>query len=69
MNLVINGEERSFEAEAVGTVGALIEALQIEAKRGVAVAVDDEVVPRSRWEEAPLRDGSRVEIIRATQGG
>lgn len=69
MNLVINGENRSFEAEDVATVDELIDGLNIEAGRGVAVAVDDAVVPRSRWKETELCDGNRVEIIRATQGG
>ncbi len=69
MNLVINGEERTLDTQQVGTVSELMDVLEIEASRGVAVAVDDGVVPRSRWSEVRLRDGSRVEIIRATQGG
>ncbi|HEV2997723.1 MAG TPA: sulfur carrier protein ThiS [Solirubrobacteraceae bacterium] len=37
--------------------------------RGVAIAVDDEVVPRSRWETHTLADGARVEVLTAIQGG
>jgi sulfur carrier protein len=37
--------------------------------RGVAVAVDAEVVPRSAWDEVELVDGQRVEILAAIQGG
>lgn len=36
---------------------------------GVAVAVDDAVVPRSRWSVTPLRDGGRCEFVTAVQGG
>jgi thiazole synthase len=37
--------------------------------RGVAVAVDGEVVPRSEWEATSLSDGQRVEVLAAIQGG
>ena len=49
--------------EAVERAGAA------EAARGVAVAVDGEVVPRSEWPTTPLRDGQRVEVVKAVQGG
>jgi thiazole synthase len=37
--------------------------------RGVAVAVDGEVVPRSEWEATSLSDGQSVEVLAAIQGG
>ena len=37
--------------------------------RGVAVAVNSEVVPRSTWLDALVAAGDRVEILRAVQGG
>lgn len=37
--------------------------------RGIAVAVNGEVVPRSAWESAGLRPGDRVEVLTAAQGG
>jgi sulfur carrier protein len=37
--------------------------------KGVAVAVNEEVVPRSTWAEAALRPGDRVEVLEARQGG
>ena len=39
------------------------------AGRGVAVAVDQEVVPRGQWGKTQLHEGARVEILRAIQGG
>ncbi len=48
---------------AVGASGADPEA------RGVAVALDGEVVPRSEWERTPLCDGQAVEVLAAIQGG
>ena len=36
---------------------------------GIAVAVDREVIPKSKWQETKLCEDSEVEIIRAVQGG
>jgi thiazole synthase len=38
-------------------------------QRGVAVAVDGEVVPRSEWDRTELREGQKVEVLAAIQGG
>ena len=38
-------------------------------ERGVAVAVQGEVVPRSEWSHRTLSVGDRVEVVRAVQGG
>ncbi len=37
--------------------------------RGVAVAVDGEVVPRAQWESFALGEDARVEVLTAMQGG
>jgi sulfur carrier protein len=50
-------------ADAVRAVGADGET------RGVAVAVDGEVVRRAEWVTTPLSDRQAVEIVRAVQGG
>ena len=62
MIVEINGETRDVPAGC--TVGTLA-----PNKRGVAVAVNREIVPRSRWSEAHLREGDTVEILEAAQGG
>jgi sulfur carrier protein len=52
------------------TVAALLEELGFDAAaRGVAVAVNDAVVPKSSWPEQRLSEGDTVEIIHAVQGG
>ena len=38
-------------------------------RAGIAVAVDGEVVPRSKWGLTPLQNGQRVEVVGAIQGG
>ena len=68
MKVVLNGSETDLADGA--TVQAAVEALALPAAgRGVAVAVDAEVVPRGQWEATELHDGARVEILRAIQGG
>jgi sulfur carrier protein len=58
----VNGEER--EVQPGTTVAELV-----PPSRGVAVAVDGEVVPRSDWPATAIRDGQALEVLRAVQGG
>jgi sulfur carrier protein len=63
--ITVNGEPR----ELSGTVDDLLDALGVEVRRGMAVAVDAEVVPKSAWSTTRVQDGARVEIVTAVQGG
>ena len=66
--ILINGER--IDVGAGATVAAAIAHLGVEPDaRGVAVAVDGEVVPRSAWPSFALADGARVEVLTAMQGG
>jgi sulfur carrier protein len=68
MTIHVNGEARELAPGT--TVGALLAALDVPGgTRGVAVAVDAEVVPRGAWETTELDEGARVEVLRAIQGG
>jgi len=49
-------------------VEAVLASLELP-HRGVAVAVDAEVVPRGEWETFAVADGARVEVLIAVQGG
>ena len=53
---------------AEATVANLVEQLSAP-PRGVAVAIDGEVVPRGQWAATPLPEGARVEVVAAIQGG
>ena len=64
--IVVNGEQRQIEAGT--TVAALVAGLGMP-PRGVAVALDGEVVRRGEWERMALRDGQSVEVVAAIQGG
>jgi sulfur carrier protein len=37
--------------------------------RGVAAALDGQVVPRGEWASTPVREGQQVEVLHAVQGG
>jgi sulfur carrier protein len=64
----VNGHDTDVGAGI--TVADLLERLAMPADaRGVAVAVDSEVVPRGEWSTFTLHDGARVEVLTAVQGG
>ena len=68
MTIELNGER--VEIAATTTVAALVERTGAEpSQRGIAVAVNGEVVPRSAWGDTPIRDGQRIEVLGAIQGG
>ena len=66
MRLTVNGDIR--EAPDGLTVVDLVTQVAGE-PRGVAVAVDGAVVPRSIWGATALADGQTIEILKAVQGG
>ena len=64
--VTINGEPRELDE---ATVEAAVHAAGAPDGRGVAVALDGEVVPRGRWATTELRDGQQIEVVAAVQGG
>ncbi|MDH3671933.1 MAG: sulfur carrier protein ThiS [Gammaproteobacteria bacterium] len=64
--IFVNGEQRAMVAPQ--TVARLLEELELADKR-VAVEVNQEIVPRSRYRAHQLRNADRVEIVRAIGGG
>ena len=66
--LHVNGEP--VEVQAGSTIADLVAALiEGDEARGVAVAVDRAVVPRSEWDTTLARAGSLVEVVSAAAGG
>ena len=61
----VNGEDQPFVEESVAE---LLHRLSIET-RGVAVAIDGDVVRRSEWSSIRVQDGGVVEIVTAVAGG
>lgn len=68
LTVTVNGEPRTLEPGA--TVASVVALLQPDpGARGVAVALDGEVVARSQWPETELRDGALIEVLGAIGGG
>jgi sulfur carrier protein len=66
--IVLNGQRSDVHAgESIAAVLARL-GLDVEA-RGVAVAVDGEVVPRAQWGSHVVGEDARVEVLTAMQGG
>jgi sulfur carrier protein len=65
MIVVVN--EKQVEVDEQTTVAALLNSLGFP-DRGIAVALDLSVLPRSDW-ATKLFDGARIEIVTAVQGG
>ena len=64
--IMVNGEPGDVAPGT--TVSELLVALRAP-ERGVAVALDGEVVPRSKWAATSIADEARVEVVMAVQGG
>lgn len=67
MTIRVNEEARSIAAGA--TLLDLLRDLALAERRGVAVAVNDVVVPRTEWSARALADADKVLVIQAAQGG
>jgi sulfur carrier protein len=65
MRVTVNGESREISAQSVV---ALLSELDYEGTH-FAIALNYDVVPKSRWAETRLRSGDEIEIITPRQGG
>ncbi|AEI39626.1 sulfur carrier protein ThiS [Paenibacillus mucilaginosus] len=66
MNLIVNGESR--EVEGAATVAELLSVFKLQNKI-LVVELNREIVDRSRYEDARLNDGDRIEIVHFVGGG
>jgi sulfur carrier protein len=64
--ILVNGSES--ELAPGSSVRELLELLG-SPQRGIAVAIDSEVVPRGEWDTFKVPDGATVEVLTAVQGG
>jgi sulfur carrier protein len=65
MRVIVNGEAREI---ASAHVDALLGELEYEGTH-FAIALNFDVLPRSRWAETALKNGDEIEIITPRQGG
>ena len=65
MRVIVNGEQREINASRLD---ALLRELEYEGTH-FAIAVNYDVLPKSRWAETMLKAGDEIEIITPRQGG
>ena len=65
MRVIVNGETREISS---ANVDALLGELDYEGSH-FAIAVNYDVLPKSKWAETPLKNGDEIEIITPRQGG
>jgi sulfur carrier protein len=65
MRVIVNGEQREI---ASGRIDALLSELEYEGTH-FAIALNFDVLPKSRWAETPIKSGDEIEIITPRQGG
>ena len=65
-SITLNGETR--DVTTASSIADLVATLD-RGPRGIAVAVNREVVPRARWSEHVLKAGDRVDVVQAIGGG
>ena len=66
--ITVNGDPSELREGAV--IADVLDALGVEpGRRGVAIALDGEVVPRGEWATTSLPADARIEVVQAVQGG
>ncbi len=66
MDITLNGEE--YEHAGEPTVAGLLAALELEARK-IAVERNREIIPRSLYDDTPVAEGDRIEIVQFVGGG
>lgn len=67
MNVIVNN--KTVELPDASGINALLQQLNLSSPQGIAIAVNEQVIPKSDWQSCVLKDNDAVLLIRATQGG
>ena len=67
IHLKINGDEQVFTSPC--SLLDLLHQMQIFKQEGLAIALNDEVIPKSRYQNVFVKEKDRIEIIHAIGGG
>lgn len=67
MQLTVNNEKYEFPNEE--KLNDVLKIFSVKANQGVAVAVNNNVVPKNEWQNFPMKENDSILIIKATQGG
>ena len=65
--IYINDKAQAFEQEQ--TLIELFKNLEMDIAKGIAVAINNKVIPRSEWSKFKVNKNDKLLLIKATQGG
>ncbi len=68
-NLIVNGKEIAIPKSGTMLEELLKQFHVSKEDQGVAVAVNEQVIPKQQWESTTVQPGNNIEIVRAVQGG
>ncbi len=66
MKLTLNNKPTEFQGS---NLNQLLLDVNLAETKGIAVAVNNKVIPRNEWNTHKLNENDSITIIRATQGG
>lgn len=72
MKITVNGTEKTIDPAIGGTttLEQLFEQFHISRQdSGIAVVLNDQVIPKQEWQWTAIRAGDRIELVHAVQGG
>ena len=67
--MIVFVNHTSIDVAQKANVARVLEQAQITTTKGIAVAVNNAVVPKAEWQTKTLNENDKITIIRATQGG
>lgn len=67
MQVIINNN--MYELQEETALNSVLPTIGIQSDAGIALAVNNAVVPRTEWERYLLKDNDAILVIRAIQGG
>jgi len=67
MNVSVNNQLRSVQKDA--NLLNVLEQNGVQGQKGIAVAVNNAVIPKAEWKNRILLENDRITVIKASQGG
>ena len=67
MEVIVNNSATQVQNES--SLSELISALNLIEQKGIAIALNNKVVTKTKWESTTLSEKDKITIIKATQGG
>ncbi|OFY85057.1 MAG: thiamine biosynthesis protein ThiS [Bacteroidetes bacterium RIFCSPLOWO2_12_FULL_35_15] len=61
--------DKEYALKQTQSLSQLFQSLNINVEKGVAVAINNKVLPRTDWEKSIIKKNDKIILIKATQGG